>query len=137
MGYRCPVCETPQPDAEHLANHVAFTGLMGDGDHERWLDEHVTDWAAHDPESLGETLADIVPSVELEDIGSEGHEGRGRPSVDTVSAGKATDEDLDPVTAAALAEAREMTQEMVGGSEAESEESGDSSGTDRAEGEDR
>ncbi|MFC4551382.1 MULTISPECIES: DUF5810 domain-containing protein [Halorussus] len=44
MGYACPVCETPQSDAEHLANHLAFTAMLGDDDHEAWLDEHAPNW---------------------------------------------------------------------------------------------
>ena len=44
MGYACPVCETPQSDAEHLANHLAFTAMLGDDDHEAWLDDHAPNW---------------------------------------------------------------------------------------------
>lgn len=142
MGYRCPVCEDPQPDAEHLANHLAFTGLMGHEDHEGWLDEHVSDWADHDPDSLGEALAEIVPTVDLDALPSEGHEHRGRPTDGTVSAANIPEEDLDPVTAAALADAREMSREMVGGTETDgqseaSSESSETGDAGQAEGEDR
>jgi hypothetical protein len=44
MGYACPVCETPQADARHLANHLAFTAMVRGGDHEEWLDEHLPEW---------------------------------------------------------------------------------------------
>ncbi|PSP70281.1 hypothetical protein BRC79_02495 [Halobacteriales archaeon QH_8_67_27] len=54
MGYACPVCDDPQADAEHLANHLAFTAMLrGDG-HEAWLDDHVDDWADLAPEELAE-----------------------------------------------------------------------------------
>lgn len=56
MGYACPVCEDPQADAGHLANHLAFSAMLGNADHEAWLDEHAPEW-----EELGEAeLADIV-----------------------------------------------------------------------------
>ena len=56
MGYACPVCSDPQADAGHLANHLAFTAMLGDGDHEAWLDEYAPEWG-----SMGETeLADLV-----------------------------------------------------------------------------
>ncbi|MEF8808081.1 DUF5810 domain-containing protein [Natronomonas sp.] len=56
MGYACPVCEDPQADAGHLANHLAFSAMLGNADHETWLDEHAPEW-----EEMGESeLADIV-----------------------------------------------------------------------------
>lgn len=136
MGYRCPVCESPHPDSEHLANHVAFTGLMGGEDHESWLDEHVPDWADRDPESLGDALAEIVSTVDLEGVGSDDNGQLGRPNVDTVSPDSGPDDEFDPVTEAALAEARAMTEEMVGQS-GETDGSSDTEEADRTEGEDR
>lgn len=56
MGYGCPVCETPQIDDEHLANHIAFTALLGDDAHEAWLDEHVPDWSGYGPTELAEEV---------------------------------------------------------------------------------
>lgn len=56
MGFSCPVCEDPQADAVHLANHLAITAMTRGGDHEAWLDDNVPDW-----EELGETgLANVV-----------------------------------------------------------------------------
>lgn len=56
MGYECPVCEIPQADGGHLANHMAFTALIHTDEHEEWLDENVPDWS-----DLGEDeLADAV-----------------------------------------------------------------------------
>ncbi|MDY6819447.1 MAG: DUF5810 domain-containing protein [Halobacteriales archaeon] len=45
MGYACPVCDVPQADGEHLANHLAFTAMLHGEEHAAWLDETVTDWA--------------------------------------------------------------------------------------------
>ena len=61
MAYRCPVCDHPQSDGRHLANHLAFTALIRGGDHESWLDARVPEW-----DSLGEgELADrLVEEVE-------------------------------------------------------------------------
>jgi hypothetical protein len=44
-GYACPVCDDPQADADHLANHLAFTAMLRDDGHGAWLDEHVPDWS--------------------------------------------------------------------------------------------
>jgi hypothetical protein len=56
MGYACPVCADPQADAGHLANHLAFSAMLGNADHEAWLDDHAPEW-----EHMGESeLADIV-----------------------------------------------------------------------------
>lgn len=56
MGYRCPVCQDPQADDTHLANHLAFTALARGGDHEAWLEDNVPAW-----EGMGE--ADLAPEV--------------------------------------------------------------------------
>ncbi|MFB6151654.1 MAG: DUF5810 domain-containing protein [Haloarculaceae archaeon] len=52
MGYVCPVCGDLQADGRHLANHLAFTALLGDDDHEAWLDEQVSDWGEMGPDDL-------------------------------------------------------------------------------------
>ncbi|MFW6018409.1 MAG: DUF5810 domain-containing protein [Halapricum sp.] len=66
MAYRCPVCEEPQADAEHLANHLAFTAVIRGGDHETWLDDRFADWGEDDPETLAARLRehDSIESVE-------------------------------------------------------------------------
>lgn len=110
MGYECPVCETPQPDAEHLANHLAFTGMLGDEAHETWLDERVPDWAERDPAGLGDALTDHVEAVEIDEIGS-GDEHSRRPDV-SPAALDADETALDSAAKEALEEARAMTQEM-------------------------
>ncbi|WP_123620254.1 DUF5810 domain-containing protein [Halorubrum sp. CSM-61] len=81
MGYACPVCETPQRDGEHLAHHLAFTAMLHGGDHEAWLDDHVSDWSDREPAGLA---AEVTPHAET----AEYHEvfedtvNRGRPDVD-------------------------------------------------------
>lgn len=116
MGYLCPVCEAPQPDGEHLANHLAFTGLFGDEAHEAWLDEHVPDWGERDPAALGEAVTAHVEPTEIEGVGSDDHDHAGRPEV---SGAAFEDADLDPAAEAALEEAREMTRQLRGENEEE------------------
>ena len=62
MGYACPVCEDPQADGTHLANHLAFTALTGGADHEAWLDDHADGWG-----QLGETELAAVVAEEAEE----------------------------------------------------------------------
>lgn len=138
MGYRCPVCEDPHPDGEHLANHMAFTGLLGDDVHEEWLDETVPSWSEMDPDSLGEALTEEVPEVELRDLETSDPQA-GRPEIDSYQRGSA-DQDVDPDIAAVLEEARELTREMHGTSDGTAEDGqldGDAKSEDESEGEDR
>jgi hypothetical protein len=131
MGYACPVCETPQADAEHLANHLAFTAVLGDADHERWLDEAVPDWADRDPEGLGAAVAELAPEAEdprVFDAGSgtsapgegeheHGHEhdrGHGRDGGPRGVPFAAEDPELDGDAEEVIAEARELTARMRG-----------------------
>ena len=55
-GYACPVCDAPQADMGHLANHLAFTAMLRSDGHGDWLDERVPDWSA-----LGE--ADLTAAL--------------------------------------------------------------------------
>jgi len=77
MGYACPVCGDPQSDGEHLANHLAFTAMLGDADHEDWLDEHAPDWADTDPAELAGRVTDHANEREFpqvfEDTTGDGH----------------------------------------------------------------
>ncbi|MFC6836705.1 DUF5810 domain-containing protein [Halomarina ordinaria] len=83
MGYACPVCETPQSDARHLANHLAFTALIRGADHEAWLDDHVPGWDEEGEAELAarvETLAEETdfPQVFEDTVGTAGehqHDG--------------------------------------------------------------
>ena len=68
MGYRCPVCDTPQRDAGHLADHLAFTAMLRGEDHEEWLDERVTDWEELGTETLAERVVGYAPEAEFEAV---------------------------------------------------------------------
>jgi hypothetical protein len=108
MGYRCPVCSTPTPDGEHLANHLAVTGMLHDDEHAVWLDERAPGWADEDPAGLAARITDHVPEVDLDIGGGDPVEsfesalaargGQGRTS--------------DPEAQAAIEQAREWTAAM-------------------------
>ena len=136
MGYACPVCETPQSDAEHLANHLAFTAMLGDDDHEAWLDDHAPGW-----DDDGETeLADRVEEYAAEvgfpqvfddttpdhDHASDEPRGgdlfedelarandRGRGSMASGGGANPSGGALDGEAQEILREAQEMTREML------------------------
>ncbi|PSQ04670.1 hypothetical protein BRC97_10600 [Halobacteriales archaeon QS_6_71_20] len=133
MGYACPVCETPQRDGEHLANHLAFTAMLHGDAHEDWLDEHVDDWGGRTPAELAGDVTERATEAEYDEVfedttGSDGEHGRGhdhdadagtdrrggRPDVAGGAggrAGTAADETVESV----LAEARDLTEEMYEG----------------------
>jgi len=58
MGYACPVCGDPQADGSHLANHLAFTAMLGDDGHEEWLDDHAPGWGDMGEAALAEVVVD-------------------------------------------------------------------------------
>ena len=58
MGYACPVCGDPQADGSHLANHLAFTAMLGDDGHEEWLDDHALGWGDMGEAALAEVVVD-------------------------------------------------------------------------------
>jgi hypothetical protein len=66
MGYACPVCDDPQQDTTHLANHLAFQALTHGDDHESWLDEHAPGWAEGGPTELAPRLAGLASEAEYE-----------------------------------------------------------------------
>jgi hypothetical protein len=125
MGYACPVCDAPQRDADHLANHLAITAVVHGEDHEAWLDEHAPGWADAGAAELGERVTPLAEPAQYDEVfedtvhghvGGENHD-HGRPSVDSARASPVPDDD-DEVTRAALAEAREMTRRMLGDGDA-------------------
>jgi hypothetical protein len=153
MGYACPVCETPQQDAEHLANHLAFTAMIHGDDHESWLDERVPDWSDRSPDELAPAVVEYVPETEydavFEDTAEDGHggdavahdhehehardhardiAGRGRSHTSHGGSG----DDLDPETREVLAEARDLTRQMLdeGGEADDGDEGGEADGDD-------
>jgi len=118
MGYACPVCEEPQADAGHLANHLAFTAITSSGDHEEWLDEHVPEWGQLGETELAENVAEYAEETEFpqvfEESGVEDHAGHGGNdhAVDTRQARARGSGELDEEAASILAEARELTEQM-------------------------
>jgi hypothetical protein len=68
MGYECPVCATPQADARHLANHMAFTAVLGDAEHEAWLDEHAPGWGEAGEAELAPRVAEHAPEGEFAQV---------------------------------------------------------------------
>jgi hypothetical protein len=132
MGYECPVCETPQADARHLANHLAFTAVLGREDHEAWLDEHAPGWSEAGEAELAPRVAEHAESAEFDQVFEDTTGGleRGRPDVAPRGAGEHeeghghghghehTHEEgdrapTDPETRAVLEEARALTREML------------------------
>ena len=65
MGYACPVCSDPQADTGHLANHLAFSAILGDDDHESWLDEHAPEWGEMGEDELAGTVGERVEETEF------------------------------------------------------------------------
>jgi len=116
MGYACPVCDHPQADATHLANHLAFTALARGGDHEAWLVDHVPEWESLDEGTLGERVTEYAQRTEFpqvfEDTTGVDHteeSDRGDPRLDDArrrAAGGAFSDDAADV----LEEARELTR---------------------------
>ncbi|WP_458186912.1 DUF5810 domain-containing protein [Haladaptatus sp. NG-WS-4] len=146
MGYACPVCETPQSDGKHLANHFAFTAILGDDEHEAWLDEHAPGWDEESPDELASRITESVPEAEypqvFEDtVHDHGHDqghrledelqqtgGYGR---DTGVSGGMGSGEIDADARAILEEAQRMTREMV-----DDEPEADESNSDEANAED-
>lgn len=122
MGYACPVCDEPQVDAEHLANHLAFTAILRSSDHEAWLEETVPDWTESGPEELGPEVAEHAEEVEMEidDAEMESFEGRVGNHARQRRGGEDRLSDHDR---AVLEEAREMTRKMLADADPESTDS--------------
>lgn len=115
MGYACPVCEIPQQDETHLANHLAFSAMLGHADHEEWLDERVPEWEGMDPETLGERAVTFAPEEEFPQLFEDttddhdhDHPPRFEESIPTQRGRQA----MGGEASAILAEAESMTREM-------------------------
>lgn len=133
MGYACPVCEERQVDAEHLANHVAFTAILRGGNHETWLDDHVPEWDERSPATLGSAIAEFAESFEMAVPDDSSHsrsrdrskersrlgiEERAGSSRDTEATGPAEKpgeraKEVSPEDEAVLETARELTRRML------------------------
>lgn len=68
MGYACPVCEAPQADGGHLANHLAFTATLGEDDHASWLDEHAPGWDEATPAALADRVTEHATETEYPQV---------------------------------------------------------------------
>jgi hypothetical protein len=68
MGFSCPVCDDPQADGVHLANHLAITALTRGGDHETFLDDHVPDWQELGEAELAEQLRSSAEQTEYPQV---------------------------------------------------------------------
>jgi len=120
MGYECPVCEDPQSDATHLANHLAFTAMTGGDDHEAWLDERVPDWAEFGPAELAEHVTEYADETDFPQVfedttdDADGHGDHAHTDPSDLPPGaqrgnrSLSDDDRD-----VLAEARDLTREML------------------------
>lgn len=115
MGYACPVCDERQVDAEHLANHVAFTAMIHGDEHETFLDERVEDWGEMDPETLGPIVAEHAESVEVDAPDSDEDARTHSPAVEPPT----DPESMSAADRAVLEEARELTRQMLEDDETE------------------
>lgn len=106
MGYACPVCEEPQADGPHLANHLAFTALLHDDEHAGWLDEVAPGWADRSPEDLADEVVDHAEAIEVETVTAE---ETATPHVHRRSDAGPTDPSVQRV----IDEAIEMTRERL------------------------
>ncbi len=118
MGYACPVCGDPQRDAEHLANHLAFTAMLGREDHEAWLDDHAPEWETLDPETLGPRVSEYAPEEEFpqvfEDTTDDHDHGHDRaPRFEESIPRQRGREAMDAEATEVLREAEAMTREML------------------------
>lgn len=68
MGYACPVCSDPQADSGHLANHLAFTAILGDESHEAWLEAHAPGWGDMGEAELADAIVDDVEETEFTQV---------------------------------------------------------------------
>jgi hypothetical protein len=166
MGYACPVCETPQSDGEHLANHLAFTAMLGDGDHATWLDDHAPGWEDEGPDELAPRVTEYVEEADYPQVfedtrppektghGHDDHGGghqHGHGHQQGNDAGGQFEEELrraggygrdagasrDPEAQRIVAEARRMTEEMLDEEEANENEASEGDGGDGSASEER
>jgi hypothetical protein len=150
MGYVCPVCETPHQDAEHLANHLAFTAMLHGDDHEAWLAEVAPDWASGSPSELADAVAREAEATEYDAVFEDtvggtgpadhdhdpGRDPTGPADVDVAAAGRRGTGELDAEAREAVAEARRMTREMLDGRDGVGEDDDEAGEDDDGAGED-
>ncbi|WP_224267848.1 DUF5810 domain-containing protein [Haloprofundus salinisoli] len=145
MGYACPVCDVPQRDAEHLANHLAFTAMLRHEEHEAWLDEHVPGWNERGSKELAEVVTGHAEETEYDEVFEDtvgsthasrdhqhghghGHDHGNAPGgfFDPSAAAQRGSGSMSAEAQQVLREAQELTQQML---EADGDESdGDTDG---------
>ncbi|GCF14174.1 hypothetical protein Harman_21090 [Haloarcula mannanilytica] len=128
MGYACPVCEDPQADDVHLANHLAFTAMTGGDDHEAWLDEHVPDWGQLGEDELSTEVVEYAEETEFPQVfedtvdrSGDGHShehdhaghGHGQSDLPQGADRHRGSNALSDHDSEVLAEARDLTREML------------------------
>lgn len=125
MGYACPVCEQPQADGEHLANHLAFAAMLHGDAHEAWLDERVPGWADREPAELASEVVEHAEETDHEAVFDD--ETGDRPDVDVGHTPGHTHRhgrtgslgELDPEVRRIVEDAVEMTRERLSGDDPE------------------
>jgi hypothetical protein len=116
MAYVCPVCDAVEADAEHLANHLAVTASLHEGDHAAWLKEHAPDWPDRSPSELGATAVEHARERPLDDESTVHDHGREvKPDVRNARSGAkvGAGRRLDAETKQVLREARELTERSL------------------------
>lgn len=122
MGYECPVCSVPQADDEHLAHHLAITAITHGDEHEDWLDEHAPGWGENDPAGLAERVVEHVDETAHETVfedTTDNHDHSFEAEVERQLGGRGDRSghggrgDLTSEADAVLAEARELTAQML------------------------
>ncbi|QCJ45713.1 DUF5810 domain-containing protein [Haloprofundus sp. MHR1] len=140
MGYACPVCDVPQRDAEHLANHLAFTAMLRHEEHEAWLDEQIPNWSERGPKELAGVVPDHAEETEYDEVFEDtvgsthterGHQhGHGHQHdhdsspggfFDPGSAAQRGSGSMNAEAQQVLQEAQELTQQMLETDEPESD----------------
>lgn len=105
------MCETPHSDGHHLANHVAFTAILGDDDHETWLDEQLPGWGEHGEAWLADRVVELAPEREFPQVFDDtvgvarSTDPAALPRQEAVTTSQAPDAEIERI----LAEARELT----------------------------
>ncbi|EMA19672.1 DUF5810 domain-containing protein [Haloarcula argentinensis] len=139
MGYACPVCDDPQADDVHLANHLAFTAMTGGDDHEAWLDERVPEWGQLGEDELSTEVVEYAEETEFPQVfedtvdrSDDGHShdhahGHGHGDLPQGADRHRGSNALSDHDSEVLAEARDLTREMLRDSDDETDsDAGDS-----------
>jgi hypothetical protein len=123
MAYACPVCDAVEADAEHLANHLAITASLHEGDHAAWLDDHAPDWPNRSPSELGTTAVEHAEEREVEGSTHSHEHGQesGLPPETDSGWMDASEAGADNETERVLREARELTRQAQRESEDEAQ----------------